>query len=402
MGVPDRLLPPGLSESLLIPGEGRRAFRRSVREVVGVGATPATEALAAVMRDRQGEAEALAMDAADGTVDPLGDLRFFRTVAARVLDPDLAAVAAAAAGRLALRERQPAMALGLVREALERTPTRASATASLRWIEADALAELGEDDEADRTWQRCFHLLQSDRTTELAAALARRCADVWASRGDQARARRWLDHARRSGAQRPNATADALRIAGNLAAQAGELVGADALFEEAEAALDRHGGGDAVRAAIQCGRAMVDLARGEFGPADGRLARARELAGDDPLLLGLIAARQAESALRRGRRDDVEPLLAVAADRFRAAGHARGLVLRYRLLGDWHGLSGRRAAAVDAWTRGIRLARRSRDLHAARRLVRRILAVEQEGNPGPHVERWQSWLDLAEVLVRVR
>jgi tetratricopeptide (TPR) repeat protein len=384
-----------------LPMHDRIVFRRSVREALGLPDEPSSQALAAAIRDRLPDAHRVAADTAGGA--PLDDLVLYRTAATRVADPDLAALAASAAARILLRHLEPDPALALVRRvAAERLPSGANAVGLLRWLEADALLELGDDEEAAGLYRSAADALVRGGQKRVVSALARRYADRLAARGEAERASRWLGEARRStpALEDPVAWADTLRISGDLAASAGELVGASALYDEALQALARVDGAQRTRAAVRLGQASLEIARGQHDLANQLLDDAGR--SDDPLLRASVAWRRAELAAHRGRPDAALPWLEEARQGFERAGSVRGLALERRLRGDVHALSGQREEAVATWRAALRWASRDRDLASARRILRRILVVEREGTPGSHLEPLVARLDLVEVLLRVR
>jgi predicted negative regulator of RcsB-dependent stress response len=403
MGLSDPM-PPALAP-FLVPTEGptpRTIVRRSVREALGARPEPSSESLAAALRDRIDLAQQIATDVEPGTSHE--DLLFYRTVGLRVADPDLAAVAAAAAARLYLRFFQTAQALELVRRSLQWRPPSPVAVALLRWLEGDALLEQGDEHGAHAAHHLAAQGLSGSGLQRPLAILARRCADRHAARGDASRARRWLDEARRAIRvdDDPVGWADTLRIAGDLSAQAGELVGAGALYDEASSTLERAPGGGAARAAVRLGQAALEIARGAYAQADAHLTKAEREAGTDPLLQAAVAYRKAELAIRQGKRDEARTLLDRSRRGFRSMGSLRGLLLEARLAGDLAALDGDRVSACQAWDRAVALGTRQRDLSAIHRLLRRLVVVEQEGNPGPHVENIRSQLDRVELLLAVR
>lgn len=401
MGLPGFAIP--LADALRVPHPDRTILRRSLREALGAGADPSSESIAAALRDRLEEAHRLATGVQPGA--PPEDVAFYRTAARIVADPDLAAVGAAAAARLYLRWFQPEVALALVRTALaDRPPAQTAALGMLRWLEGEALLDCGGSDDADETLRAAARAISEAGAKRALSALARRVADRFAARGEGHRARRWLTEARSaaSSADDPLAWADSLRIAGDLAAQGGELVGAAALYEEAVAAIERVPGGQRERASVHLGQMALELASGQYAVVEDLLVRAEAAAGDDPLLIASIAWRRAELASRRGRHADARAAIAIAETGYASCGHLRGLALCARLSGDVAALAGDRRGAVAAYRHAASLYARQRDLAGLRRVLRRALAIEREGLPGPHVEEVQARLDLAEVLLRVR
>lgn len=379
---------------------GRVVAQRSLREALDVPDRATASALVSSVERRSDELHRLACDLIAHT-DPM-DLRLL-TAAARVIDdPSLAALAAAAAARIHIRSFQASEALALVRRRLqgsERVPRPARGL--LRWLEGDALLTQGSHDLAHQAHQAAAKLLRGSSGGQAMVALARRCADEWAARGERERAREWLALARTQLAEHPDprALADTLRISGNLSAQAGELVGAGALYDEALATLAHVEGTDRERAFVHLGQAAVAMARRNFVEAEDALRAADQDAAGHPLAEAAVAWRRAEVALRRGRRVQARDELAVATRGFRRAGALRGLLLCARMEGDLAAVEGDRPEALKAWDLALSLCVRTRNLAGLRRILRRRLVVEREGVPGPHLDELQLHLDRVEVLL---
>jgi predicted negative regulator of RcsB-dependent stress response len=397
LGLPSTPIPIPGPLRLEIPG--RTALRRSVREALGAEAQPSAATLAAALRNRIPELHRIACDLDDGSAEADGCL--FRVAAARLADPELRALAAAAAARIVLRAFQPDAALNLARNALlQRLPE--GARGLLHWLEGDALLARGSEDEAHQAHVSAAEALKDAGNREALAALARHCADQDASRGRTRRAREWLGTARSAlGRDLEHvAVADAIRIAGDLAAHAGELVGAEGLYDEAWAILAERAEDAPARAAVCIGRAALAASRGEFDTAAEHLAQA-EAGAQTPGFRAALLFRKAELALRCGDRSGSAAHEWGAREDFKRAGSLRGLALCARLRGDQAAVRGDRRAAAAAYGEAVQLCARTRDLTGTRRVLRRILAIEREGVPGQHIQDLEEALDLAEVLNRV-
>jgi len=376
----------------------RIQIRRSLREALGRGPEPTPSALL-VLLDRH--AEVLHQIACDHLVhtDPM-NLRVLRAASRSVEDPGFRALAAAAAARIHLRAFQASDALDLVRRTLS-SRLSAPGRGLLRWIEGDALLFQGSDDLAHEAHLSAAAELHGAAGVAVRTALARRCADAWGARGDRVRAQRWITLARSELARTPDqrCLADVLRINGNLAAQAGELLGASALYEEALVLLEGEEEALRERVFVRIGLAAVAISDRSFAEAAEHLDQAAEDAGDAPLARAAVAWRRAELALRRGRREQARTALADASEGFRRAGSLRGMLLCARMQGDLAAASGNRTTAVEAWSQALALCVRTRNIAGLRRILRRRLVVEREGLPGPHVAELQGHLDRAEVLL---
>lgn len=378
---------------------GRCLPRRSLREALGRAGKPSGATLARVLVPYAEQLHSLACDIEVHT-DAM-DLRGLRAAAAAVEDRGLRVLAAAAAARMHLQCFQASDALELAREALSWPRLPGPAKGLLRWLEGDALLIQGSDDLAHAAHLSAAAALRAPGATPARVALARRCADEWVMRGDRLRAQKWISLARSDLSREPDprALADTLRINGDLAAQAGELVGASALYDEALAILGSESEVWRERAYVRLGRSAIATAARDFAEAETQLRLASEGTEDHPLLRAAIGWRRAEVAIRRGRRGLARKALAVAEQGFRQTGALRGLFLCARMEGDLAAVAGDRAAAIEAWKIAEQLCVRTRNMHGLRRILRRRLVIEREGLPGPHLAEIQSHVDRVEVLL---
>lgn len=399
-------LPMGLREgapevpaAFLVPGAERTILRRSVREALGAERLPSPPALAAVLRDRLADLHRLAVDDAQET--PLDELPLLRAAAERIADPELRALAAAAAARLSLRAFQPTEALGLTRDALRHSLPPA-ARALVRWLEGDALLDQGALPDAHHAHRAAAGGLEGAGERAALLALALRCAGQHAARGADGRAREWLRTARGALGTEPEPAglASTLRIAGDLALGAGGLVGAEALYDQAAATLASVPGHPLERAAVALGRAALASARGLAAEAVEQLRIADQSAGRLGSVRAAVAWRRADVAVRRGRLQEAATHERVAHEAWRRLGQVRGLALCARLRGDVLALGGSRPGAVRAYREGLELCLRTRDLSLATRLLERQAAVEQEGAAGRHTAALVETLEMARLLTR--
>ncbi len=374
----------------------RVVIRRAVREALGAHPIASPTALAAALRDRLDALHRLALDLDIGHAAE--DLPLLRAAARRVADPELRALAAAGAARLSLRAYQASEALNIARNGLLR-PLPAGARGLLRWLEGDALWAQGADVEARHAWHTAGSDLRDGALEVVCAALARSCADREAARGRFGEARMWLQLSREAlgVAREPIALADCMRIEGDLAAASGELVSAEGLYDEAETMFARSAPEDAALVGVWLGRAALALARGQLDTASTLLERAAARARD-PRDEAATAFRRAELALRRGDRSGASTWEARARAEWRVVGGLHGLTLCARLRGDIAALDGDRPGALVAWDEALALCGRQRDLGGLRRVLARVVAVESEGVPGPHLDAWREIAALADVV----
>jgi len=379
--------------------EGRPCPRRSFREALGLAEQPAPSSLGRVIELRSAELHAVACDLR--SLGSAQDLRLLRTASRTVQPPEIAALATVAAARIHIWSFQASDALELVHERLRRDRPRRITRGLLRWLEGDALLLQGSLDAAHRAHVAAELDLRRESGIEARIALARRCADEWAVRGMAERARRWLGVARDALGQHPDprGLADTLRIRANLAAQAGELVGAGSLYDEALATLSSHPDARRERAFIRIGQAAVALASHAHTEARDALDKAADEAYGDPLAEAAVSWRRAEVALHRGEPDEAYESLAEAVEGFRRAGSLRGLLLCARIEGDLAAAAGDRESALRSWRYAMTLAIRTRNLSFVRRLIERQLAVEREGEPGEHIQELEDDLRSVDSLL---
>lgn len=379
--------------------DGRVRPRRSFREALGLTERPALSSLERVILQRAGVLHLIACDLSAQTSPE--DLRLLRTASRTLRNPPIAALAACAAARMHIRCFQASEALDLVRERLRRDHPGQSARGMLRWLEGDALLTQGSYDLAIQAHQSAELDLREPAQIEARIALARRCADEWAARADPERAQAWLSIAREGLSRHDDVKglADILRIRANLAAQAKELVGASALYDEALATLIGHSDASQERAFIRVGQSAIATARRSFDEASAILDIAADEARGHELAQASVAWRRAELELFRERYADAFEALAEAIHGFRRTGSLRGLHLCARLEGDLAAVSGDRLAAVTAWAHATSLCIRTRNLHGIQRLLTRRLAVEREGSTGPHVDEIEASLRVVDRLL---
>ncbi|TVQ86756.1 MAG: hypothetical protein EA397_19535 [Deltaproteobacteria bacterium] len=379
---------------------GRPRPRRSFREALGLADRPSPSSLERAVRSNADVLHQIACDLHARSRPE--DLRMLRTAARQVESDRVASLAAAAAARIHIRSFQASQALDLVRERLRIGGTTRLARGLLQWLEGDALLTQGSHDLAHDAHLKAELDLRGPAGAEARIALARRCADEWSARGNPERARSWLNIARTALQTNPDprGLADTFRIRGNLAAQAGELVGAGALYDEALASLTGHPSADRERAFIRLSQAAIAIARKASTEAKQLLDVAAREASGHPLAEAEVAWRRAEVALRMGQLDIAYEALAGAISGFKRAGSLRGLLLCARMEGDLAAVSGDREAAITAWNHAASLCIRTRNLLGMRRVLLRRLTVEREGLPGQHIDELQDNLDTVQRLLR--
>lgn len=403
MGLPATSRLGELSTQIRIE-DGRCWLPRCLREALGGGGLPGRDALEAALREAPEHLQAVACDLEHTGADFADAILWRRASENSSGDPDLAALAAGAAARVLLRHFQAAEALNLLVNHLARgEPLLPAARSVLHWVAGDALLAQGEEHEAEERYQTAARDLREAHHNEMLSALLRACAHSWSVRGRESRARAWLAEARATLRDAPDAVAraDALRIAADLSARSGELVGASALYDEAFFILSRVVGAERELAAVRLGQAALAMVSGEFVAAEEILSSITRVSEDEPIVSGSIAFRRAELAVRRGRTDSALDFVAEAMRHWRRAGNARGLCLSLRLRGDVRAVAGDRLDAASDFQQAMDLCVSSRDLVGLHRVLRHAVAVEREGIPGAHIEALEQHLETVEVLLRV-
>ena len=380
----------------LLPVHGRMVFRRAVRETLGASQRPSAETLREVVHDRLPELHRIAAD-----VDPFlshEDIVLLRTAAEQIQEPDLRAVAGAAAARMMIRLFQAPDALALT-QVLLAIPLPATARALLRWVQGDAQYTLGSDVEAQAAWRDAERSLIAANRADMASALTRAVASRLLVRGNTGLLEPWVPalHSMRTGSGDRTARADAERIHGNIASVAGERASAMAHLATARtnllAAQSRFG----PRAIVSLTEAIEIIDDGEVDKASKLVEEASTEVRGHPLLRALCSTLQGEIALRNGQPDQAWQHAERAVERWRWTGSVRGLCVAYRILGDARALSGHREEAIVQWQESVRLGVRVLDVGVVKAALERVAAVEMhEGADGPHAEEAQKQFELAQ------
>ncbi|MBN2799610.1 MAG: hypothetical protein JXX28_10720 [Deltaproteobacteria bacterium] len=367
--------------------EASGAPRRAVLEWYGLGMVPDPEALGAgVLRER-----AHLIKIATGSPEAPSHQAVMRLrQAARLPDPESASLAGAAAARQLMRFSQVPEAIALIYDLLERPEARSPlARGLLYWVQGDALLLQGAEHAARLAHEDAFHALRAHSDQTLVVTLAAGCAQTWAARGQLAVGRRWIAQLRELEPTSPAARREREIVEGELALLEGAPA-AEALLEEAAAGLG--GQQSPRRAGVHLALASAHLRRRRFAEAREELLTAERLARGDPQTLANLSLRKAEVAATTGHLSDASSLAGEAYAQYRNLGCVHGMLLTYRLRGDVLALGGDRPGAMREWSKAIRLCLRTRNLLQLERILHRVIAVEEEGAGGPHLEELQASL----------
>lgn len=324
-----------------------------------------------------------------------------RFVAGALADPGRRALALATAVRLLVCVGQPEVARGLVAGAREvlRQPDD-DVEALLWWAEADAWLAAGVPDQSDRCFRRALeHLrLLGDRRMQLACLRARfRTLALHGRLGEaqevNAEARSLL---RASGDARGVATT--LRLDGDLAVGAGEVVSAGVLYEQAATVLEADlEAPPSALAALRLGLASLALGRGELATAE-RLLDAADGAVTGPVQTLLVQRRRAELRLRQGRHAEAITLLEPLIPALHGLGEHAVAARTVRLLADMQAATGRRQEAARGYASALEESARRGDLRGATRVLVHWRALEAEGADSELVEELDRRLALVQAI----
>ncbi len=379
----------------LLPVHGRLVFRRAVRETLGASHRPSAETLREVVQDRLPELHRIAAD-----VDPFlshEDIVLLRTAAEQIQEPDLRALAGAAASRMMIRMFQApdALALTQVLLAIRLPPT---AKGLLRWVQGDAHLALGSEVEAQAAWKDAERALQAANRSDVAGALARAVTSRLIARGNMEMLEPWMESVRaiRDGHADRSAKADAIRIGGDIARANGDHTSAQQAYAAAHTSLRSMQPRFSVDAIITLSAAMAAIDSGNLEGVDKRIQKTQVEVRGHPLLRAVCETLRGEIALRSGNGDLAMECAERAGERWRWTGSVHGLCVSYRILGDAKALQGQRVQAITQWRESIRLGVRTLDLPVVQAALKRIAAVERDdGVAGPHVDEAVKQAELA-------
>lgn len=357
--------------------DGRVALRPEVVEAVRQRELSDPSAAAALVAQRLESELDLALGGPLVVGVGVSELLALRWLGEVLRDRDEAPRATAAAARLFTAWGLPREGRRLAQAALRRdTLASPQARALLLWAEAEAALAQGSLREAEGAWDRAAVLLREARDLELLATLTRHRAHRLGERGrTDAAAACWRDARllhRELGD--PAGVATTLRGAADLAVARGEVLGAETLYDQAQATP----AGAVERANRRLGEAALALSRGEVQRAEILLDEADAERVDDPLRAAGSLRRRAELALRRGRHEEARGLAADAASAYGEAGEHLARAHTLRLQGDAAAAQGDLAAAAEAYAAAMGSQVRLRDLAGLLRTVRHARALAED------------------------
>lgn len=323
------------------------------------------------------------------------DLLFLRALVRHLPAGLPKAQAIAAAARLLGISGQ----LPLARELLDqgREAHGGEPRALLHWAEGDLLLRQGLTGAATGHHEAALRLLMKAQAPLLAATLLRRSADILAAMGESEEA---ISRMRRARALHrdhgdPLGVAETLRAAGDVAVHSGEVLSADALYEQAGAVMGEQPQTTLARANLCLGRAALSISRGETMGATLLLDQAEALGSSRPVVLAGALRLRADIHLRTGRHPEATAALDAAHALYLRAGEPQAAARCRRLQGDLAAAAGTLAEAADIYQQALGEAARLGDLRGARKVLRHLLVVERAGSDSLRVEELLQ--QLAEV-----
>jgi tetratricopeptide (TPR) repeat protein len=291
---------------------------------------------------------ALAVDGLQPEGAVPADMFALRWIGRVVADPITAGQTTIAAARLMMRWGQTTEARALLAAGLERgldVGAPATIRALLQWADGRACLAAGDPRTGARRFSDAVSTLRDDRALGLLACMTRRWADVLAVRGDTESASR---HYRDSRALYRQAGHSAgvgatLRGAADVSVAAGELVSAEALYDQVDAS-----GGSAIELAnLRLGQSVLALHRGEHHRARSLVERAVRSAPHQTILLANGERRRADLALREGHHSDAAEHASAAQEAYARIGATVAGTRCTRLLGDIAAMDGRLKDAAN-------------------------------------------------------
>ena len=302
------------------------------------------------------------------------DLFGLRLIAEYASDENVACLAAASAAIIRAQCGQPADALERIDQGLARTNFADPAhRALLVWAEARIHLGLGDTPTAEARFVDATNLAHAARDLGLLATMHRRWADALSNRGAHQRAAEHYRSARALYRQRAHTEglSAALRGSADQAVASGELMSAEALYDQSE----MHTTTDIEQANRLIGWASLAIAQGNWDRARTLLDRASRTAADDGWVKTNCIRRRADLALRTG-----DPITAATAaheayEHFRRAGSSAAAARCQRLAGDAAAMQGAFREAMTAYHQAVQAQIRTGDWTGLDRTIEHIVGL---------------------------
>ena len=367
--------------------QGHITPARFLRETLDAPSTPEADQLEAWARSHLRELHLGSLGAVRAkTTAPVSLLV---AIAKQVEDSSIASLAACWAARESVRRFQAAFALEILRSFTREQAPDPYSEGLFNFAKGHAHLSLGSESRAQRAFTDGYAMLTEE--THIRDHLVTQCAQEWVTRGDIALAKEWI--------KKTASTGETLRMSASLARQEGEWVGASALLEAAEDSWHPETPPPSTIGCLDLEKAAMAIDRDALIEAQSILDRVLNNPSAHPLTKASAALRYAQITLRRGKSDATKWVERATSD-YRTCGSSGGLSAAHRLRGDIAALNGYHLEAIGYWQEAASLCARISDTRALRPILERLIILEREGLPGPHIEEHQSHLDLLAALNR--
>jgi hypothetical protein len=338
--------------------------------------------------------------ATEMTSGPLEPTELFglRLIAEYATDDNVACLAGASAARIRLRFGQGTEALNRIDQALART-TRADPAhrALVVWAEAVVQLHLGDPSRAEARFAEATALVQVSRDLSLLATIHRRWGDALTSRGLLKRASAQYRIARGLYRQRGDGEgiAASLRGAGDIAVAAGELLSAEALYDQA----DMNTTTDEEQFNRQLGGIALAISQRNWTRMHDMLRRARQIGDPSSLTQANLNRREADAALRSGDAVSAQPPALAASKLFTDAGRPIASAASLRLHADAMAMQGELRHAFTLYGATVQAQSRAGDWTGLERTIDRLVLLERNAGEEAHAVELE---DIVQELTLLR
>jgi tetratricopeptide (TPR) repeat protein len=241
---------------------------------------------------------------------------------------------------------------------------------------------LGDLSRAEARFAEATALVQVSRDLSLLATIHRRWADALTSRGLLKRASAQYRTARGLYRQRGDGEgiAASLRGAGDIAVAAGELLSAEALYDQAdmntttdEEQFNRHLGGIGLA-----------ISQRNWTRTHDMLRRARRIGDPSSLTQANLNRREADAALRSGDAVSAQPPALAASKLFADAGRPIASAASLRLHADAMAIQGELRHAFTVYGATVQAQSRAGDWRGLERTIARLVLLERSAGEEVH------------------